>query len=224
MRDAAVFRQVLLAQWRWARLALVVLAVVGFAIPLASVFYGADLAGAGRSRVGDWLVAADRVAGVLPYFALLTGVLVGVMAWTPDIAGRHVYALTLPVSRAYFVTLRFVAGALLTLVPAGAFAVGAVIASVSVSLPPGVHAHPADVAARFWLATLTVYAIIFAISSASRRGQIAIISIIGGAVLVDLLLLTLSADFSITAEAFALLTNWPGPLAILTGRWALFDV
>jgi len=224
MRDAAVFRQVLLAQWRWARLALVVLAVVGFAIPLASVFYGADLAGAGRSRVGDWLVAADRVASVLPYFALLTGVLVGVMAWTPDIAGRHVYALTLPVSRAYFVTLRFVAGALLTLVPAGAFAVGAVIASVSVSLPPGVHAHPADVAARFWLATLTVYAIIFAISSASRRGQIAIISIIGGAVLVDLLLLTLSADFSITAEAFALLTNWPGPLAILTGRWALFDV
>jgi hypothetical protein len=218
-----VFKQVLIAQWLWARLALVVLAVIGFGIPLASVFYGADLNGAAASRVGEWLVAADRIAQVLPYFALLAGVLVGVMAWTPDIAGRHVYALSLPVSRAYFVTLRFAAGAVLTLVPAGAFALGAVIASLVVALPPGVHAHPAEVAARFWLATLTVYAIIFAISSASRRGQIAIISVIGGAVLVDILLLTLSADFSITAEAFTLLTNWPGPLAILAGRWALFD-
>ncbi len=223
MRDVTVFKQVLLAQWRWARLALVVLAVIGFGIPLASVFYGADLAGAALSRVGEWLTAADRIARVLPYFALLTGVLVGVMAWTPDIAGKHVYALSLPISRAYFVTLRFAAGAVLTLVPAGAFALGALIASLAVSLPPGVHAHPVEVAARFWLATLTVFAIIFAISSASRRGQIAIITVIGGAVLVDLLLLTLSADFSVTAEAFALLTNWPGPLAILTGRWALFD-
>jgi hypothetical protein len=223
MRDMRVFKQVLLAQWIWARLALVVLAVIGFGIPLVSVFYGADLAGAAVSRVGEWLTAADRVAAVLPYFALLAGVLAGVLAWSPDIAGRHVYALSLPLSRAYFVTMRFVAGAVLTLVPAGAFALGAVIASLAVSLPPGVHAHPVEVAARFWLATLTVYAIIFAISSASRRGQIAFISIIGGAVLVDLLLLTLSADFSITAEAFALLTNWPGPLAILTGRWALFD-
>jgi hypothetical protein len=223
MRDLTIFRRVLAAQWLWARLALVVLAVVGFAIPLASVFYGADLNGAGMSRVGEWLVAADRIAGVLPYFALLTGVLVGVMAWSPDIAGRHVYALVLPVPRAYFVTVRFVAGAVLTLVPVGALAIGAVIASVAVALPPGVHAHPFDVAARFWLGTLTVYAIIFAISSASRRGQIAIISIIGGAVLVDLLLLALAVDFSVTAETFALLTKWPGPLAILAGRWALFD-
>ncbi len=223
MRDTAVFKQVLVAQWLWARLALAVLAVIGFGIPLASVFYGAGLSGAAAGRVGEWLTAADRIAAVLPYFALLTGVLAGVMAWTPDIAGRHVYALSLPVSRAYFVTLRFAAGAVLTLIPAGAFAVGAVIASVAVSLPPGVQAHPAEVAARFWLAALTVYAIIFAISSASRRGQVAVISIIGGAVLVDILLLTLSADFSITASVFTLLTNWPGPLAILTGRWALFD-
>lgn len=223
MRDVTAFRQVLLAQWLWARLALVVLAVIGFGVPLASVFYGADLDGAAVSRVGEWLVAADRVASVLPYFALLAGVLVGVLAWTPDIAGKHVYALTLPVSRAYFVTLRFVAGAVLSLIPAAAFALGAAIASLAVSLPPGVHAHPLEVAARFWLATLTVYTIIFAIASASRRGQIAIISVIGGAVLVDILLLTLAANFSITAEVFTLLTNWPGPLAILAGRWALFD-
>ena len=224
MRDVAVFRRVLAAQWQWARLALVVLAVIGFGIPLVSVFYGADLNGAAVTRVGEWLVAADRVAQVMPYFALLAGVLVGVMAWTPDIAGRHVYALTLPVSRAYYVSLRFLAGAALSFVPAGAFAAGAALASLAVTLPPAVHAHPVELAARFWLATLTVYAIIFAISSTSRRGQIAMISVIGGAVLVDIVLLALSADFSITAEAFALLTNWPGPLAIFAGRWALFDV
>ena len=74
MRGVTVFEQVLLAQWRWARLALVVLAVVGFAIPLASVFYGADLDGTAQGRVGEWLTAADRVAQALPYFALLAGV------------------------------------------------------------------------------------------------------------------------------------------------------
>jgi hypothetical protein len=223
MRDTAVFKQVLLAQWLWARLALVVLAVLGFAVPLVSVFYGADLDGAAQGRVGEWLTAADRVAQVLPYLALLVGVLIGVLTWSPDIAGRHVYALTLPVSRPYFVTLRFLAGATLSLVPAVALALGAAIAALAVRLPPGIHAYPFALAARFWLAALTVYAIIFAISSASRRGQIAIISVIGGAVLVDLLLLTLSANFSVTAEAFALLTNWPGPLSIFAGRWALFD-
>ena len=223
MREATVFKQVLIAQWLWARLALAVLAVLGFAVPLVSVFYGANLDGAEQARVGEWLVAADRVAQVLPYLALLVGVLVGVLTWTPDIAGRHVYALTLPVSRAYFVSLRFAAGALLSLIPAIAFALGAAIASLAVKLPPGIHAHPVDVALRFWLASLTVYAIIFAISSSSRRGQIALISIIGGAVLVDILLLTLSVDFSVTAETFVLLTNWPGPLTILAGRWALFD-
>lgn len=223
MRGVTVFEQVLLAQWRWARLALVVLAVVGFAIPLASVFYGADLDGTAQGRVGEWLTAADRVAQVLPYFALLAGVLVGVMAWTPDIAGKHVYALSLPVPRPYFVTLRFLAGATLSLVPAVAVALGAAIAALAVRLPPGIHAYPVTLAARFWLAALTVYAIIFAISSASRRGQIALISIIGGAVLVDLLLLILNANFLVTAEVFALLTNWPGPLSIFAGRWALFD-
>jgi hypothetical protein len=223
MREATVFKQVLIAQWLWARLALVVLAVLGFAVPLVSVFYGANLDGAAHGRVGEWLMVADRIAQVLPYLALLVGVLVGVLTWTPDIAGRHVYALTLPVPRAYFVTLRFTAGAVLSLIPAVALALGASIASLAVTLPPGIHAHPLEVAGRFWLAALTVYAIIFAISSSSRRGQIALISIIGGAVLVDILLLTLSANFSVTAEAFALLTNWPGPLSILAGRWALFD-
>ncbi len=156
MREATVFKQVLIAQWLWARLALVVLAVLGFAVPLVSVFYGANLDGAAHGRVGEWLMAADRIAQVLPYLALLVGVLVGVLTWTPDIAGRHVYALTLPVPRAYFVTLRFAAGAVLLLIPAVALALGASIASLAVTLPPGIHAHPLEVAGRFWLAALTV--------------------------------------------------------------------
>jgi len=219
-----VFKQVLFAQWLSSRLALALLSVLAFALPLVSVFYGSDIATVGRGSLGEWLVVTDRVAQVLPFFAVLVGALLGVLAWTYDIAGRHVYALSLPVPRAVFVALRFGAGTVLALVPSAALAAGAAVASLAVQLPPGVRAYPLELSVRFTLATLTVYAIIFALASASRRGQLAIIGAISAAILLDLGLLAFGASFSVTAETLNALTTWPGPLSILVGRWALFDV
>jgi hypothetical protein len=81
-----------------------------------------------------------------------------------------------------------------------------------------------EISVRFTLATLTVYAIIFVLASASRRSQLVIIGAIGGAVLLDLALVTFGASFSVTATTMTALITWPGPLSILVGRWALFDV
>ena len=219
-----MFKQVLKAQWMTSRTAVALLTLLAFAVPLFAVFYGGDLTSSGRESVGEWLVGADRVAQILPLLAVLVGLLLGVAAWSADLAGRHVYALSLPVHRALYVTMRFGAGAILATIPGAALAASAFIASVAVSLPPGIHAYPVELALRFWLASLTIYAIIFAIAGATRRGQVITIAAIGGAVLVDLSFLMFGVDFSLTAEALYLLTRWPGPLSILTGRWALFDV
>jgi hypothetical protein len=219
-----VFKQILFAQWLSSRLALAVLSVLAFALPLVSVFYGGDIATTGRGSLGEWLAVADRVAQVLPYFAVLVGALLGVMAWSPDLAGRHIYALSLPVRRAVFVALRFGAGLVLALLPSAALTAGSAIASLAVHLPPGVRAYPVELSVRFTLATLTVYALIFAITSASRRSQLIIIGSICGAVVLDLAFVTLNVSFSITAATLNALITWPGPLSILVGRWALFDV
>jgi hypothetical protein len=219
-----VFKQVLFAQWLTSRLALAVLSVLAFALPLISVFYGSDIATTGRAALGEWLIVTDRVAQVLPFFAVLVGALLGILAWSPDLAGRHVYALSLPVPRAVFVSLRFGAGTVLALIPSAALAAGAAIASMAVRLPPGVRAYPVEISVRFTLATLTVYAIIFALASASRRGQLAIIGAICAAILLDLALLAFGASFSVTAATLNAMITWPGPLSILVGRWALFDV
>ena len=219
-----MFKQILFAQWLTSRLALAVLSVLAFALPLVSVFYGSDIATTGRGGLGEWLLVTDRVAQVLPFFAVLVGALLGILAWSPDLAGKHVYALSLPVPRAVFVALRFGAGTALALLPSAALAAGAAVASLAVRLPPGVRAYPLEISVRFTLATLTAYAIIFALASASRRGQLAIIGAICAAILLDLALLAFGASFSVTAETLNALTRWPGPLSILVGRWALFDV
>jgi hypothetical protein len=219
-----VFKQVLVAQWQTSKLAVGLLTLLSFCIPLLAVLYGGDLAGAGRERVGDWLIAADRVAQFPPFIALLVGLLLGTLAWSADLAGRHVYALSLPLPRGLYVSMRFGAGALFATIPGAAMGLSSGIATLAVSLPPGIHAYPVEMALRFWLASLTVFAIIFAIAGGTRRGQVITISVIGAAITLDVVFLLFGVDYSVTAEALLLLTNWPGPLSLLTGRWALFDV
>ncbi len=219
-----MFTEVLRAQWRGSRVATVILALLGFAAMLTTVYWGGDLGSAGSTRVAYWLAASERIASLLPYLSLLVGVASGFGAWAPDHAGRHVYALSLPISRPRFVALRFGAGAVITAVPAVAVLLGAIVASLSVSLPEGLHAYPAQLTTRFLLASLTVYAIIFALAIASRRAQLLVAGVIGGVIVADILLAAWSVPFSVTAQTLFWLTTWPGPLSIFAGSWTLFDV
>jgi hypothetical protein len=221
-----MYRQVLKAQWLAARLPVVLLAVLGFVLPLLIVTYGGNLASAPTERVAQWLFAAQRIGALIPGLALLVGLLLGMGAWAPDHAGKHVYALSLPLPRSMYILLRFAAGATLLAAPVVALGVGSCIAVASVHLPSGIHAYPLQLTARFALASLVCYAIFFAISIATKQAALAVLGVICGVVLADVLVssLNLEAGASVTGWLFNVLTTWPGPLAILMGRWALFDV
>jgi hypothetical protein len=221
-----MYRQVLKAQWLAARLPVVLLALLGFVLPLLIVTYGGSLADAPTERVAQWLFAAQRIGALIPGLALLVGLLLGIGAWAPDHAGKHVYALSLPLPRSMYVLLRFAAGATLLAAPVVALGVGSIIAVASVQLPSGIHAYPLQLTARFALASLVCYAIFFAISIATKRAALAVLGVICGVMLADVLVssLNLEAGVSVTGWLFNLVTGWPGPLAILMGRWALFDV
>ncbi len=219
-----MFRQVLKAQWLTARLAVVILAVLAFALPLLIVTYGGNLEGAPSGAVAVWLYAAQKIGSLIPGLALLLGLLLGMGAWAPDHLGKHVYALSLPVPRSMYVLLRFAAGATMLAVPVVALGIGAVVAGLAVKLPSGVHAYPLQMAVRFALASLVCYAIFFAISIATKRAVLATLGVVCGVLLADLFLVALGVGSSVTESVFYLLTNWPGPLSILMGRWALFDV
>ncbi|HTT67259.1 MAG TPA: hypothetical protein VMF70_04465 [Gemmatimonadales bacterium] len=219
-----MYTQVLKAQWLTARTAVMLLVVLAFALPLLVVTYGGNLEGAPSGRVATWLFAAQRIGVLIPGLALLLGLLLGLGAWAPDHAGNHVYALSLPVPRGMYVLLRFAAGATLLAVPVAALGIGAAVAVASVKLPSGVHAYPLELTARFALAALVCYAIFFAISIATRRAVLATLGVVCGILLADLLLVALGVESSVTQSVFYLLTTWPGPLSILMGRWALFDV
>lgn len=221
-----MYKQVLKAQWLAARLPVVLLAVLAFALPLLTVTAGGSLEGAPGERVALWLFAAQKIGVLFPGLALLLGLLLGIGSWAPDHLGKHVYALSLPVPRPMYVLLRFAAGVTLLAVPVAALGAGALLASVSVSLPGGIHAYPLQITLRFAVAALVCYAIFFAISIATKRAALAVLGVICGVLLADLVLAALGQGDSgtVTTTLFMLLTNWPGPLSILMGRWALFDV
>jgi hypothetical protein len=221
-----MYKQVLKVQWLSARLPVVLLAILGFALPLLTVTYGGSLEGAPTERVALWLFAAQKIGTLIPGLALLVGLLLGIGAWAQDHLGKHVYALSLPVPRAMYVLLRFAAGATLLAVPVVALGIGALVATLSVRLPSGIHAYPLQITVRFALASLVCYAIFFAISIATKRAALATLGVICGVLLADLVLAALGVGgaASVTSSVFAALTSWPGPLSILMGRWALFDV
>lgn len=219
-----MYRQVLHSLWSGLRLPVVLLALVAFTLPLLTVTYGGGLSGAPTGRVAEWLYAAQQIGVLIPGLALVVGLLLGLGAWMHDHAGKHVYALTLPVSRGRYVWLRFAAGATLLLAPVLALGAGALIATLSVRLPSGVHAYPVALTGRFLMASLVCYGIFFAIAISTRRAAVAVLGVICGVLFADLLLSAVGVGAVVTSTVFMWLTNWPGPLAILIGRWALFDV
>lgn len=219
-----MYAQVLRAQWLTSRQIVVTFIVLAFGVPLAAVFYGANLTLGDTGRVAGWLRAAESFGIAIPVVALFLGVSLGMSAWAADHAGRHVYALTLPVSRPHYVLLRFGAGATLLVPPVLAMGLGAVVASLAVDLPAGVHAYPLQLTARFALASLACYAIFFAISVATKQALLFTLGVIGGVGLADLLVKALGGETQVAETLLFALTRWPGPLSILIGRWALFDV
>jgi hypothetical protein len=218
-----VFRQILFTQWKWSRLVVLLGVLAGFALPVLSVQHTAYTnpdrweARAILSQLQSW--------GVLyPVLATALAVIIAMAAWAADHRGRHVYALSLPLPRWHYALLRFGAGAVLLVAPILALWVGAVLASSTLTVPPGLHAYPTELAVRFGLALFAAYATFFAISAGTARTAGYILGVLGVLIAVQFIAQAGDVDLPVLNWIWDRLSIWPGPLDVFTGRWMLIDV
>lgn len=217
-----MFRVILATQWKWMRGMLLLATCAAFGLPFLALH--------NASRALDELNARSVLSSMEvfgPSYALaaaFTGLMVAAMSWTPDHAGRHVYALSLPIRRWKYVAMRFGAGALVLSAPTIALWLGGAIALAFTPIPPGLHSHPVALAFRFALAALVAYAIFFAISSGTKRTAALLVAVLIGLVFIDIAGGMIGLRFSPAAAVFEALVGWSGTMGVFNGRWMLIDV
>lgn len=218
-----MFRTILHTQWIWTRIPLALGAVAAFGLPVLSVQQF------GHVQPTRWdvqgMLASIQAWGVLyPVLAAVLALLVAMLSWSPDHRVRHVYALSLPVPRWYYVLLRFGAGTVLLTIPVVALGAGALVATAAASIPPGLHAYPMTMVLRFALALLVAYAALFAVSSGTARTAGYVLAVVGLLVAIEVLASVAEVNVHILGPVLNRIFVWPGPLEIFTGRWMLIDV
>jgi hypothetical protein len=218
-----MFQMILYTQWKWSRLIVGLGTVAAFALPIISV-QGAARAGRNPAATLDLLQAMQSWGVLYPVLAAALGLLVAITTWAPDHRGRHVYALSLPVPRWHYVLLRFGAGLVLLAAPALALLSSSLLATASATLPAGLQAYPIALALRFALAVILAYAVFFAVSAGTQRTAAIILGVVGGLIAVQVIARVANVDLDLLAWGQVAILNWPGPLAIFTGRWMLIDV
>lgn len=218
-----MLRMMLRVQWVRVRVGVILCAILLVALPLLMIRAGGGPDGE-IGGAGWWLRNAEGIGKAIPVIALFLGLYLGLTAWSDDVKGGHVYALSLPIARERYVLYRFLATAAPLLVPAAGLLAGSLIAIAAVNLPLGVHSYPFALALRMLMASLVSYAIFFAIAVATRRAVLLVLGTIVVLVAADLIIGLFEVQPMVIETAVDILTTWPGPLAILLGRWALFDV
>ena len=217
-----MFRVVLETQWKWTRGMILVATLTAFALPLLSM---RDAARALDDMNARELLARMQSFGTMyAVTAAFIGLVVAAMAWTSDHAGRHVYALSLPIERWRYVAMRFGAGALTIVPTAIALWAGSIVAVAAHEIPAGLESHPAGLALRFTLAALVAYALFFAISSATRRTAGVILAILGGLICLELIGETMDLPLRPLSLFIDLMVHRAGTLGVFNGRWMLIDV
>jgi hypothetical protein len=214
-----MFRAILMTQWKWARSISLLVAIMGFAVPIASL-----RTASATPDTQTFLTTMQGWGIAYALLALMVGLLVALSAWGHDHAGRHVYALSLPISRTRYVLLRFAAG-LILLAPAivGVLA-GTLVVAASGAIPSGLHAFPIALTLRFTLCALLAFALFFAIGSATTRTAAIVLGAFGGVVFAQYLLSVGGADFNVLEYVAEFLFVSPGVLSVFSGRWMLVDV
>jgi len=218
-----MFRVMLYSQWKWTRLIVALGSIAAFALPLVSV-QGAARADSNPLQAGELLQAVQSWGTLYPVLAAALGLLVAIATWAPDHRGRHVHAMSLPLPRWRYVLLRFGAETTLLAAPVIAVSAGALLATWSATIPAGLQGYPVALAIRFALAVLVAYAVFFAVSAGTARTAGIILGLIGGVILVQIIAGVANVDLDLFGRVQVLVLNWPGPLAIFTGRWMLIDV
>jgi hypothetical protein len=213
-----MYRNILLTQWKWTRAIVLIATILGFALPLASL-QTATSAG----RAADFVARMQQFGVWYALLASATGLLVALTAWAHDQRGRHVYALTLPVSRAQYVMMRLTAGASFLVPPTIAVLLGALFVSFFGAIPDGLTTYPVALTLRFLFAATVAYALFFAIASATQKTAGIILGALATVLLTQYLLVTLGFDLDLTRRLVEVLFRSPGIFSVFSGRWSLVD-
>lgn len=220
-----MFNALMKVQWKWTRVAALLAALAGFAIPLASGQMLRQAAVAlGDLRAGDIVQSMQQFGVLYAVLAAGVGLAFALLAWSPDHRGRHIYALSLPLTRSRYAAMRFGAGALFLLAPATAVLLGGLITAAIAPIPDGLHAYPVSLAIRFFLSSFVAYAIFFMIAASTQRAAAVILGSIGTFFVVAIVLSAMGVDYNLFEHAGNLLFSEPGLLSVFTGRWMLIDV
>ncbi len=221
-RYLGMFLAILASQWKWARMVVALGTVAGFLIPVLSVQGAAQ---GTKAMPADELLRMLQSWGILyPLLAGLLGLLVAMAAWAPDHRGRHVHALTLPISRPQYVLFRWLAGLTVLLPPILAVGIGTALSTGSAAIPPGLHGYATPLSIRFGLAVLVAFSTFFAVSSGTARTAGIILSLFALIIVGQILFAAAGLHIDLINPIQYTLLSWPGPLAIFTGRWMLIDV
>lgn len=225
-----MFKQILHVQWRASAPVVALLSLACFAVPLLSIQGSGGITDPGL-RVGRLLELTQAWIPAYPGLAVAVGGIVGILAWTWDHRGNHVYALSLPISRSRYSLLKMGAGGLVLLLPVLALGLGAFTAVQAADIPDTLRAYPVALTVRFLFAAGVIYAMLFALASATLR-TVVWIGIVGTLVLLaagpivnQFAVGTLPGlDSNAGVQLFDVLTEWPSPFSVLNANWALIDV
>jgi len=218
-----MYRVILYSQWKWSRLIVLLGTIAGFALPIISLQWAAA---ADRNPLAaqELLRAVQSWGTLYPVLATTLGLLVAIATWAPDHRGRHIHALSLPLPRWRYVLLRFAAGVTVLAGPIVAVLLGAVLATALATIPPGLQGYPLALALRFALALLVAYAVFFAVSAGTTRTAGIILGVIAAVIVVQIVAGVANVELDLWGKLALVILNWPGPLAVFTGRWMLVDV
>jgi len=218
-----MYRVILYSQWKWSRLIVVLGTVAGFALPIVSL-QGAARADRSPLQAQELLRAVQSWGSLYPVLAAALGLLVAIATWAPDHRGKHVHALSLPLPRWRYALLRFGSGVTVLAAPILAVSVGALLATAMATIPAGLQGYPLALALRFALAVLVAYAVFFAVSAGTARTAGIILGVIGALIVVQIVATVANVELDLLGKLQIAILNWPGPLAVFTGRWMLVDV
>ena len=214
-----MFRAIVMTQWKWTRTALLLATIAAFGLPLAAVRSATE-----SDTPQEFIIVMQRWGVGYAALAAMVGLLVALAAWGHDHQGRHVYALSLPVSRARYTMMRFGAGALFVLIPALALLFGALMVAFSGSIPFDLQAFPEALTLRFAFAAFVAFALFFTIGSATTKTAAAILGVVGAVLIGQWILDMAGADFNLLDRVADFLFLRPGIFSVFSGRWMLADV
>ena len=213
-----MFGMIVRTQWKWTRTLVLLATVAGFAIPLASL-----QSAAGSNTARGFVLTMQSYGIAYALLAAGTGLVVALAAWTHDQRGRHIYALSLPVSRARYVLMRLGAGALFLAPPTVAVLLGTLVVSLFGTLPAGLHSYPVALTLRFAFATLVAFALFFAIGSSSQRTAGIVLAAFAGLLLTQYVFALAGLPYNLLSRVGDVLFTTPGLLSVFSGRWTLVD-